>query len=199
MHHRRSIRLKEYDYSSTGAYFVTICTQNRECLFGDITDCKMELNHAGSMVQNVWGELLVRFPNMDLDKFIIMPNHFHGIVVLPPPRRGESCIRPCSDDHKTGDHKDRPNGTLPGTLGRITQAFKSITTHKYISGVRQNRWSSFPGKLWQRNYYEHVIRNDDELNRIREYIINNPLQWESDRENPTISRMERVRAEGWQS
>ena len=212
VHHRHSIRLQRYDYSQAGAYFITICTQNRECLFGEIADEEMKMNDAGQMVQTVWDEMPNRFDGLELDRFVVMPNHIHGIIVLP--RRGESCIRPCATpdirpcispgihfrihsdptngrstdhggDHRGGDHrgeyKIRPYGTMPGTVGRIIQAFKSITTHEYTNGVKQHGWLPFPGKLWQRNYWEHIIRNESELNRIHEYIKNNPAQWESDR------------------
>ena len=94
--------------------------------------------------------------------------------------RGESGIRPQDE----GDHKGRPYGTLPGTIGRVVQAFKSLTTHAYTAGVKRHGWMPFPGRLWQRNYYEHVIRNDEALNRICDYILTNPLRWELDRENP---------------
>ena len=153
-YHRRSIRLQGYDYSQNGAYFVTACTQNRECFFGHIADGKMVLNDAGRMLWAVCDELPMRFSDMELDEFIVMPNHIHGIIVLC--RRGESCIRPIS--------------------------------------------LSFPGKLWQRNYYEHIISNENKLNRIREYIIENPLKWELDRKNsiartrPAVSQQD----EPWQ-
>ncbi|MDN3512246.1 MAG: hypothetical protein NG784_13220, partial [Candidatus Jettenia sp.] len=109
----------------------------------------------------------------------------------------EPCVRPKSclnqeavnkkdaDNGKNlGEHKVRPYGTLSNSLGRIVQAFKSVTTHEYIIGVKENSWPPFPGKLWQQNYYEHIVRNEDKLNKIREYIINNPLRWQFDRENP---------------
>jgi len=195
IHHRHSIRLQGYDYSQAGAYFITICTQNRERLFGEIADGEMKMNDAGQMVQTVWDEMPNRFDGLELDRFVVMPNHIHGVIVLP--RRGESCIRPCicpiippgihsnppngySTDHG-GEYKIRPYGTLPGTVGRIFQAFKSITTHEYTNGVKQHGWLPFPGKLWQRNYWEHIIRNESELNRIRDYVNNNPTEWESDR------------------
>lgn len=187
-HNRRSIRLQGYDYSQAGTYVVTICTHNRDDLFGEIANGEMHLNYGGQMVELVWGELQVRFDHIELDEFVVMPNHIHGIFVLRRSLRGESCIRPVSTgDQTSGDHKDRPYGTLPNTVGRIIQAFKSITTHKYITGVKQYGWPPFPGKLWQRNYYEHIIRNEDELKRIREYIINNPVQWDIDRENPAAA------------
>lgn len=210
---RRSIRLKGYDYSQAGAYFVSICTQNRECVFGEIVAGKMVLNDAGRMVESVWGGLPVRFDHIELDEFIVMPNHIHGIFVLR--RRGESCIRPdCNNDYKSvekqlgehkvrpygrpdspgdqtlGEHEVRPYGTLPNTVGRIIQAFKSITTHEYTIGVKQYGWPPYPVKLWQRNFYEHIIRDENELNRIREYIQKNPIKWEFDRENPDVSILE---------
>ncbi|MFH2065883.1 MAG: hypothetical protein ABIK15_11855 [Pseudomonadota bacterium] len=207
IHHRRSIRLQDYDYSQAGAYFITICVQNRECLFGEITNGEMKMNDAGRMVQTIWDEIPSRFDGLELNTFTVMPNHIHGIIMLNP-RRGESRIRPCirpscnhpscihpatgqSTDqvgdvhynkghHDKGEYKIRPNGTLPGTVGRIIQAFKSISTHEYMVGVKNSGWAPFPGKLWQRNYWEHIIRNETELNRIQEYILNNPSQWESD-------------------
>jgi len=182
IHRRRSIRLRGYDYTQVGAYFITICTQNRECLFGQIVDGGMMLNEAGRVVVKCWHAMPDHFSNFELDEFVVMPNHFHAVFVLH--RRGESCIRPIS-----GDHKDRPYGTLPDTVGRVIQAFKSITTHEYIKGVKQYRWPSFPRKLWQRNYYEHIIRHEPELNHIREYIVENPLKWELDRENPLGVRL----------
>ena len=184
---RQSIRLHGYDYSQSGAYFVTICVQDLQCLFGEMVNSKMVLNDAGQMIESIWSELPERFPHVKLDKFVIMPNHFHGIMVF---RGGESCIRPKTGEQSTGEmgeigeHKVRPYGTLPGTLGRIMQAFKSITTHKYIAGIKQKQWPPFPGKLWQRNYYEHIVRDENELNDIRRYIMDNPKKWNLDRENP---------------
>jgi putative transposase len=117
---------------------------------------------------------------------VVMPNHFHGILILDDQNnigngRGEPCVRP--ELTTKGDHKDRPYGTLDGSVGRIIQAFKSITTHAYIQGVNNNDWSPFPGKLWQRNYHERIIRNENELQQIRQYILDNPIQWETDDEN----------------
>jgi REP element-mobilizing transposase RayT len=183
IHHRRSIRLQRYDYAQAGAYFVTICTQNRECLLGEVVDGEMILNDAGRTVQSMWDSLPDRFPFIELDQFGVMPNHVHGIIVL-------TGRHPTMDDrpHPTlGDHKDRPykaRGTHAGTIGRVVQAFKSVTIHGYGVGVRHHRWPTFDGRLWQRNYHEHIIRDEDSLNRIREYIAANPLRWELDRENP---------------
>jgi REP element-mobilizing transposase RayT len=174
----------------------------------------MVLNDPGLMVETIWDELSNRFPHLELDACVVMPNHIHGILVLDS-RRGEPCVRPencvlpepcvrpdfpdgpksgdkgCKTganntqmgEHRMGEHKVRPYGTLPDTVGRVVQAFKSITTHEYARGVKQFGWPRFEGKLWQRNYYEHIIRNDGELNSIRKYITENPAQWALDREN----------------
>ena len=187
---RRSIRLRGYDYSQAGAYFVTVCVQGRQCLFGGVVDGMMGLNDAGRMAQTVWEGLPDRFPSIELDTFVVMPNHIHGIILLADASRGrgESCIRPGVNEttvgDQKGDHKDRPYGTLAGTMGRVMQAFKSIVTHEYVMGVRQHVWPPFAGRLLQRNYYEYIIRDEESLNRIREYIATNPLRWTLDRENP---------------
>ena len=189
IHQRHSIRLLGYDYSTAGFYFVTFCVQGRACLLGEITNGKVVLNDAGRMVEKIWMELPQRFPNVVMDTLVVMPNHFHGIVILDDHpnkminRRGESCIRPMNHD-EPGDHKDRPYGTLDGSVGRIVQAFKSLSTNAYILGVNHQNWPPFPGKLWQRNYYERIIRNEEELLKTRQYIHDNPLQWETDNENP---------------
>lgn len=177
-HRRRSIRLKGYDYTQAGAYFVTICTQNRECLFGEIVEEEMRLNDAGQTVQSVWNELPCHYPGVEIDVFVVMPNHIHGTIVL-------------MDDHVVGA---TPCGCLvPGqaqgpaptmSLPDVVHRFKSLTTARFRHGVVQNNWHPFHGRLWQRNYYEHVIRNESELNRIREYIGANPARWEEDVENP---------------
>lgn len=170
IYHRHSIRLKGYDYSQAGAYFITICTQNRKCLFGEIVNAEMLLNDAGKMVEKWWYELKNKFPNMELDQYVVMPNHFHGIIQIIV----GADLRVCPDN--SGEHTGSP-------LHRMVQWFKTITTNEYIHNVKINNWQPFEGKLWQRNYYEHIIRNENELNHIREYIINNPLQWQFDREN----------------
>jgi len=167
---RRSIRLKGYDYTQPGAYFVTICTQNRECLFGQITDGKMVLNNAGRMVADSWEWLAEQYDHVLLDEWVVMPNHLHGIIVITDGGRGGSRTAPTV--------KRKP-------IGRLIGAFKTVST-KQINQMRETSGA----KLWQRNYYEHIIRNENELNRIREYIHNNPLKWEFDRENPTVSILE---------
>jgi putative transposase len=185
-HRRRSVRLQDYDYSQAGAYFVTICTQNRECLFGDVVGdpACMCPNDAGRMIVAEWCALPDRFTYVQLDESAVMPNHIHTILFLnPTPQgRGESCIRPdaATAPGGKGDHKDRAYGTV----GRVVQAFKSSTTRAYSAGVVRGRWPPFAGKLWQRNYHEHIIRNEASLDAIRQYIVENPARWAEDEENP---------------
>ena len=169
IHHRRSIRLRHSDYTRPGAYFVTICIQNRECLLGHIADGQMILSDMGLMVESVWNELPQRYTGIDTDAFTIMPNHIHGIITIV----GAALALP---PNPTARKKGAASGAP--TLGVVIRAFKSI------SAIRVKHLLSRHGQpLWQRNYYEHIIRNEEELNRIREYIKNNPLNWEIDEEN----------------
>jgi putative transposase len=161
-HHRRSIRLKGFDYSRSAVYFVTICVQNRECLFGTISQNRMLLNDAGKMVSAEWLTLPKRFPAIILDEFVVMPNHFHGLIYMLP------------------SATDRP------TLGKIIGAFKSIVTDRYITGVRTQDLIPFDRRLWQRNYYEHIVRDDSALEKIQQYIRDNPLTWQTDSLYPDV-------------
>jgi len=172
IHNRKSIRLKNYDYSQAGFYFITICTQNHDHLFGKINDNKIFLNDAGLMVEIQWNELIKRFKNIKLHEYTIMPNHFHGIINMLSKCRCE--LFGSKSDTEIGD---------------IIQAFKSITTHQYICGVKQNNWQRFDKKLWQRNYWEHIIRTENELNCISQYIIDNPKNWENDKLNNGVGNL----------
>jgi len=176
-HHRRTIRLQGYDYSQAGAYFVTICTQNRKCLFGEIVNGEMILNDAGRMVTKWYHEIKNKFPDVKHDEFICMPNHIHFIVINDGGVIGTD-LRVCPD--QSGEHADQFDEHAGSPLYRVVQWFKTMTTNEYIRGVKQNKWLPFNKKLWQRNYYEHIIRNENELNRIRNYIINNPHNWKND-------------------
>ncbi len=213
-HHRRSIRLKGYDYTQQGAYFVTLVTQGRECLFGEIVNGEMRLNEFGAFVAACWKELPQHFRNADLDEFVMMPNHLQGIVVLMWDAYGDGRGRgealtdtsayrvtsanvnasPQQSDpfasHETSANAnasplrastapERPHGTKPRSLNAIVQNFKSVTSRK-INQRRDTQGTI----IWQRDYFERVIRNENELNKIREYILNNPAAWESDNENP---------------
>jgi len=172
-HHRRSIRLKEYDYSHPGGYFVSICMKDMKCILGKIQSGKMRLSRIGRIIIQCWEEIPNHFNSVKLDVFVVMPNHFHGIVHITDDCRGVQLNAPT---------KSAPNlyssiSPRRKTLSVVIRTFKAaVTTH-----CRKSRIHS---SLWQRNYYEHVVRNENELNRIREYILYNPLQWQFDRENP---------------
>jgi REP element-mobilizing transposase RayT len=171
--------LKGYDYSQEGAYFITICTQDRVCLFGDIVDGKMRLNDKGQHVEKCWHEILVHFPNVELDEFVIMPNHVHGILVIDD-IVGAKNFSPLQlmPSRSNPVPAQTPRGTSK-TIGSIIRGFKIGVTKWF----RQN---TPVYTVWQRNYYEHIIRNEETLHCSREYVINNPAQWELDRENPNF-------------
>ena len=196
--HRRSIRLKDYDYASAGAYFVTICAWDRKCLFGDVVNQNMQLNENGIIVRDEWMRSSIIRCEIELDEFIIMPNHMHGIMVINPPVGARRCLAPERHKHPNnninGYSKDAVHIANPGathrvaptrlksrSIGAILGQFKSLVT-KQINISRNT-----PGMpVWQRNYFERVIRNEKELNIIRQYIQNNPAQWDIDNENPMI-------------
>jgi len=169
IHHRRSIRLQNYDYSHPGAYFVTICAQDRICLFGDVADGEMRLNDAGHVAQECWNAIPIHFPHVDLDMFVVMPNHVHGILVIsdyPASMRTE----------KSADNFLSVRGTSK-TVGSVVRGFK-------IGVTAWMRGNTAIHAVWQRNYWEHIVRDEMELNRIREYIATNPRRWETDRLHP---------------
>jgi putative transposase len=151
IHHRRSIRLVGYDYSRSGAYFITICTHHRECIFGEIVDRAMNYNELGNIALSHWHNLATHHPNIEIDESIVMPNHLHGIIIV------HESSKPISE---------------------IIRGFKTFSARQI------NRSLDRKGcPLWQRNYYEHIIRNEDELNNIRQYILNNPTNWQEDKNN----------------
>ncbi len=166
--HRRSIRLRDYDYSRAGAYFITVCTKGQELLFGEVNDGEVELNEFGRMAAEEWlNSARIRI-EIELDAWIVMPNHIHGIVIIVNKR--------CR-----GDRPVARSGPRPSSLGAMMAGFKSATT-KRINTMRGTPGAS----VWQRNYYEHVIRNESALDRIRQYIADNPAGWSEDPENPAI-------------
>ncbi len=164
-HHRRSIRLKGYDYSQPGAYFVTICTKNRKCLFGNVFDGKIILNDAGQIAQKCWSGIPDHYPNVILDEFVIMPNHIHGIIII---------------NVGANNHSPLQNGSQQSLFRSPSRTIGSIIRGFKIGITKWFRQNTDLYDIWQRNYYEHIIRNEQELNKIREYIINNPLKWELD-------------------
>lgn len=177
IHHRRSIRLPEYDYSCEGFYFVTICVHERRPLFGHIDDGVMHLNDAGRMVEKWYYQCAEHFPDIECMDMVIMPNHFHCIWRnmgddIDNPVGADRCVRPGNEIQK-GEHTGSP-------LHRVVQWFKTMTTNEYIRGVKQSGWSPFSSRLWQRNYYEHIIRNQRSFDEIVMYIHDNPIHWADD-------------------
>jgi REP element-mobilizing transposase RayT len=186
LHHRRSIRLKGYDYSQPGAYFVTLVVHQRQCLFGEILDGVMRLNRYGEIVRRAWLDLPRHYPHALLDVFICMPNHVHGIVVLHDDGRGGSAQGkismpsevPAGETSLPEYAQTRPYGAIRHGLPEIIRAFKSFSARR-INHLRNT--SGTP--LWQRNYYERIIRDEDEFQRIAAYIRDNPSRWNDDQEN----------------
>ena len=162
MHHRRSIRLKWYDYSQKGAYFVTVCTHDGRPYFEEYHELRQ-------IVTQRLQEIPDRFSGITLDESVIMPNHVHIIIIVG----ATLAVAP----------KNRAGARPAPTIGDIIGTFKSLCIQDWLKHIKQNNIDAV-GKFWQRNYYEHIIRDEQELNKIREYIINNPLKWSLDRENP---------------
>jgi REP element-mobilizing transposase RayT len=223
IHHRRSLRLRGYDYSRAGRYFITICCQGHVCRFGAVENGKMILNDAGKMIEK-WHLISEKFRNIELGAYIVMPNHFHAIIIItdPPIVWADLRVRPDNlhpeivgpdiihpafqgghdsnnsgghDSNDSGGHVDS-NGISGGHVGpplqgppqpdrptipRIVQWFKTMATNEYIRGVKNLGWERFDGKLWQRNYYEHIIRDEKSFIAISEYIKNNPAKWIDDK------------------
>ncbi len=199
IHHRRSIRLKGYDYFRAGIYFITICIQNRLCLFAEIKKGEMILNDTGKMIKTVWDEIPVYYQGFNIHEFIVMPNHIHGIIqiVSNPNSVGTgpcACPNPriCYDIGQpqgvapTDIHRSQPNSrqqqryTPKMSLSDVVHRFKTLTTKRYTDGVKNNGWPRFNKKLWQRNYYEHIIRDEKSYHKISGYIVNNPMTWQDD-------------------
>jgi len=218
IHHRRSIRLKGYDYSQAGFYFLTICCQKREYFYGNIANHKMILNDAGIMITKWYKELEHKFLDIKCHEMVVMPNHFHCIIenvgadlrVCPLNERttlGEHTTlnhptilgEHTTLNHPTilGEHTTLNHPTIlgehttlnhPTILGEhigsplhwVVQWFKTMSTNEYIRGVKTKKWKRFDRRLWQRNYWEHIIRDENEYLKISDYIKNNPAKWEDD-------------------
>lgn len=180
LHRRHSIRLNEYDYTQPGAYFLTLCTQERECLFGGVANGELQLNGYGEIVGDEWLKSAQIRAEISLDEFVVMPNHLHGIVMISAQSSAET--NASTNGRVTGPSLAglrMMRGPIPRSLASLIAGFKSSVTRK-INEVR----GTPRAVVWQRNYYEHIIRNDETLNRAREYIANNPLKWELDRLRP---------------
>jgi putative transposase len=179
IHHRHSIRLRGFDYASAGVYFITVCVQGQECLFGEIVNREIRLNELGQVVELVWAALPDHYTNVELDECVIMPNHFHGIIHIV----GAQFIAPNQPIALNSNNMATNKGAMnrAPTIGEIVRGFKARCTHS-INIIRNN--AGFP--VWQRNYYERVVRNETELNDIRTYITCNPAKWADDTENPAL-------------
>ncbi len=220
-HHRRSIRLKGYDYANPGWYYLTICTHDREFLFGEIVRDQMHPSEMGAIAQECWNEIPRHFPRASLDVSVVMPNHLHGIIVIGevgarhsvPVQLGHGVPvqfnRPVPVQNLHGAPVARPGAgvpagaarfgkPVPGSLASIVALFKQAVTRRVRArpgvpvqnahgGSPQNSGGG-PIEVWHENYYEHVIRNEKELDRIREYICSNPERWLYDVENPACER-----------
>jgi putative transposase len=200
IHHRRSIRLADYHYANPGAYFVTICTHHGICLFGAIQGTEMSSNDAGRMISRWWAELASKYAHVRPDMHVVMPNHFHGIIIIeddpssdppvadasvgaalrgrPPTSRPLEPRFPYEHAAHEGAHEAAPLSDIIGWL-------KTMTTNEYIRGVKTRGWPRFVGHLWQRDYFERVIRSENELLKVREYVLNNPAKWEDDPNHPS--------------
>jgi REP element-mobilizing transposase RayT len=172
---RRSVRMQGYDYTAAGAYFVTVCAHERRCLFGEIASEQMALNHVGRTIERCWLAIPDHFPGVELDEFVLMPNHLHGIVVLP----GSAATR--RQPTATGLAPPRTSRPIPRSISTVVGSFKSAAAREI------NRLNGAPSApVWQRSYYEHVIRDESSLNQIRQYIADNPRLWAEDAENPFV-------------
>lgn len=195
MHNRRSIRFKGYDYTQAGLYFITICCQNRACLFGEIENGKIMLNDAGAIANDCWLNIPNHFPNAILHEYVIMPNHVHGIIELvgannhspvsklhSPKTELHSPKNKKNNNSVIGDNRAKnvsPLRSPSKTVGSVVRGFKIGVT----KWMRQNTDTFY---IWQRNYWEHIIRDDKSHENISQYIINNPTKWNNDKLNPHL-------------
>jgi putative transposase len=204
---RRSIRLKGYDYSSEGAYHVVVRSKNGECVFGDVRDGKMKRSPVGEIAEKCWRNIPEHFRNVELDQYVVMPNHIHGIIVITslvraiqsdnPSRKGFIYESPTRERNRSGKgfiHETPTKEHFSGwpsmkdpriTLGKVIRAFKAECTKMIHDAVCVEFG-------WQRNYYEHIIRDGKDLDRIRQYILDNPINWATDEDYPKNIRMDRT-------
>ena len=191
IHHRKSIRLKGYDYSQAGLYFITICVKDRDCFFGEIKNGKMLLNNFGKIANECWLEIPKHFPNTVLHEHIVMPNHVHGIIelikigsptIVSVPFVGVENFQPLQSPNESISYESRQNDfqkIIPHSIGSIIRGYKIGVTKWFRNNmVRVQNFE--PKPIWQRNYYEHIIRDEKSYQHISDYIINNPKNWKED-------------------
>lgn len=177
IHHRHSIRLKGYNYTQPGAYFITICTKARQCLFGNVVKSEMQLNYLGHIAFNYWQTIPDHFPHIELDTFVVMPNHLHGILIMTDKHAGEQQF--CALNQHLDCNTEKFGKPVHGSISTIIRSYKGVVT-KRINII----WHTKGQSIWQRNFYEHIGREQKSLDNIREYILNNPQRWTDDPENP---------------
>ncbi len=182
---RLSLRLQGYDYTLPGAYFVTVCTYSRRCLFGEIVGNEMGTNDLGQIVLECWEEIPRHYAAVTLDAFVVMPNHVHGIIMLRDVH--DPATKPKHSTDVGAGFKPAPTAARRAPLSEIVRALKTFSARR-INELRLTHGAP----VWQRNYYEHIIRTERDLDIIRRYIVNNPLGWALDDENP--DRVDRSRA-----
>ena len=180
-HNRRSIRLKGYDYSQDGLYFITICCENKVHRFGKIKNDEMVLNENGTIANNEWFKLLNRYPNFELDVFQIMPNHMHGIISLKNVGATISVAQNTENPMENIPSQHWAGASPAPTISDIVGAYKSLVANGCLKLYKSE--NKIMGKFWQRNYYEHIIRNENAYHTISNYIINNPEKWNDDKFN----------------
>jgi REP element-mobilizing transposase RayT len=180
-HHRdrRSIRLRGYDYTQEGVYFVTICARHKECLFGEVVDGQVRLSECGRIVEEEWLRTAVVRPHVTLDSFVVMPNHLHGLIVIGNTTGKGTRLRVAAEG-------EGPAGPPPSSIGAIIGQFKSAVTRRSAPSHAAHDYT-----IWQRNYHEHIVRSDKALQHLREYVANNPAQWELDSLHPTKPHTDR--------
>ena len=176
---RKAIRLRGYDYTRPGAYFVTVGCHGRQCLFGAVGPGIVRLSPAGEIVSDVWQGLGVHSSNIETDAFIVMPNHVHGILFL---HMGEDPAKHSVLPNASPLRGSAPAGTVAGSLSAVIQNFKAVSTR-----IVHARGFMVGEAIWQRGFYERVIRGEEELARIRRYIEDNPVSWPGDPDNPSRS------------
>jgi putative transposase len=185
---RRSIRLKGWDYSTPHYYFVTLCVQNKANLFATIIDGKLILTEIGSMVEEIWLDMQLKYPGITVDEYVVMPNHIHGILGLhvgagshARPSHQRRCKDPGADTVVRPYEKSL-------SLSDVIRQFKTWSTKKYAENMIRLNWPEFHKRLWQQNFFERIVRCEKELDQIRQYILNNPANWKNDDENPADER-----------
>lgn len=183
---RRSVRFPDYDYTQPGAYFITIVTLNRACIFGEVSEGMVLLTPLGNIVAYEWQRLNIRFAHIQLGEWVVMPNHLHGIINLIDRHPGISFAKETNKENDRSSHESF-GVPIKGSIPTIIRSFKSSVTRRYQEISRNHL-----GKIWHRNYYEHIIRNENDLKRIHEYIEDNPRKWEEDEEFPRQSGVRNI-------